>query len=131
METASMIPLLLTLLILSGGSWHAAARADSGPPAVIRERDAELARGPSWRLPSRAEVQARALAWAAEAAGSGPAADRVVERVVQVWVDPDGRPSSGDRRDLVDAAMETAAIVDPRVAAVRGSLENPGGLATA
>ncbi|MFM1903364.1 MAG: hypothetical protein RLZZ440_1264, partial [Planctomycetota bacterium] len=40
-------------------------------------------------------------------------------------------PSSGDRRDLVDAAMETAAIVDPRVAAVRGSLENPGGLATA
>jgi hypothetical protein len=128
MDTLLIPRLTLIVAILTGLSLPAVTRADSGPVAVVRERDAELAREPSWTPPSRAEVRDRALAWAMEAAGADSTARQVVDEVLAVWDAPERQLRGGGRRDAIDAAMETAAIVDPRAAAVRGSLQSPDGL---
>jgi len=84
-------------------------------------RDAELAREPSWAAPAVADVQRRALAWASEVAGLEGAA-----RAEPIWKEI---ATGAAGADLIDAAMATAAVVDPRAAAVRaGPLEASGGL---
>lgn len=79
--------------------------------AAVGHRDPELAREPSWRLPSAADVRASLAPWldsvdgaqAAEAGGEAAAAWRSVE--------------AGDG-DLLDAAVLSLACGEPRVAAV-------------
>jgi hypothetical protein len=116
--------------IVAGSTCPAVLQAENQIVATVRDRDPELARQPSWTPPTRDEVRDRALAWAA---GEGQAVGQAFEQVTRLW---QTSPSSalrspGGEGDLVDAAMETAAIVDPRAAAVRGGLTSPDGLTAA
>lgn len=91
----------------------------SEPVASSRPRDPELARDPSWRLPTKAEVRERSLRWA----GSAGADAKAMDQVRDIW------ERRGDAADVVDAAMDTVAAIDPRVAAFRNAAKVPGGMA--
>jgi hypothetical protein len=127
--------LWLGFVIVAAVGWAAQGSAESQATATVRDRDrdVELARQPSWAPPSRGVVRDRALNWAAEAAGTGDAAGRSLERATRLW--SESGPGSGETsvsgEDLIATAMETAAIIDPRAAAVRGHLDDSGSLATA
>lgn len=101
--------LVATMVGIAAG---AAEPTAGGPP-----RDPELAREPSWAPPSATELRRRAVAWAAETAGSD-----VVDRVGAIW---DGLAAAGPSGDVVAAAMETVATVDPRAAELRAAA-HPG-----
>lgn len=94
-----------------------AGAAKAGEPLRAGSaRDQDLAREPSWAPPSASELRRRALAWASDEAGPEAA-----EQVAPIW---DRLAAVGATGDAVDAAMETAAAVDPRAAellAARGS----------
>ncbi len=125
--------LWLGLVIVAAVGWPAQGFAESQATAAVRDRYAELARQPSWAPPSHTVVRDRALSWAAEAAGTGDAAGRSLERVTRLW--SGSGSGSGEtpvsEKDLIATAMETVAIIDPRAAAVRGHLDDPGSLAAA
>ncbi|MEX0688759.1 MAG: hypothetical protein WD072_08835 [Pirellulales bacterium] len=89
----------------------------SEPASALQLRDPELARAPSWTKPTTAEVRERAVAWARahENAAQQPGS------VDDIW----SRPGVSD--DVVTAAVDTVALVDPRVAALRDMASLPGG----
>lgn len=122
--------LWLSVVVLAASGWPARVFAESQATAALRDRDPELTRQPSWSRPSYSVVRDRALDWAA---GSGDAAGQLLERATKLWDDTD---DSGDlaqfaRMDPVAAAMETAAIIDPRAAALRGILDESAELEAA
>lgn len=87
------------------------------PVRVGPVRDQELAREPSWAPASADELRRRAVAWASAAAGPD-----AVARVEAIW---DRLPPAGGTGDVVDAAMEVAAAVDPRAAALQAAPGSP------
>jgi hypothetical protein len=109
------LPAIAFVVLALGG--HSAPVTAAEPPTG---RDVELAREPSWAAPDVADVRRRAVAWAAETAGPEGAS-----RTAAIW---DAIATPGADGDLVDAAMATAAAVDPRAAAVQAAgLEGGGG----
>ncbi len=79
--------------------------------AVSQPGDPELARAPSWEIPSTKAVRERALEWAADAGADATAMDQARG----IWQRPDAAA------DVVGAALDTVAAVDPRVAAFRNA----------
>jgi len=99
----------VAMLVSVVGAMAVTGATDAG------DRDVELVREPSWAPPGRAEVRRRAVEWAG---AIGPAAR---DRAEAVW----DRLDATATLDLVDAAMETAAAVEPRAAAVRDDVTTP------
>jgi tetratricopeptide (TPR) repeat protein len=97
---------LATMLLLLGAALTAAG-------------DPELAREPSWRLPTAAAVRERAIAWATAAAADR--ANDLAKPLAAIWDRPDAAA------DLVSAAVATVALIDPRVEKIRRAAEVPGG----
>jgi len=112
-----MFRLATTMLLIA--TILATAGRGSQPVAAARPRDAELAREPSWRLPPVREVRERAVAWAATAAADR--AEHLADQLAEIWDRPDAAA------DLVTAAVETVARVDPRVEKIRRAAAVPGG----
>jgi hypothetical protein len=107
-----------TTLLLLAAAFTSAGGA-SEPVAAARTRDPELARDPSWRLPTVGKVRERAVAWA-----TAVAADRAADLarpLTAIWDRPD------TATDQVTAAIETVALVDPRVEKFRRAAALPGG----
>jgi len=100
-----MFRLATTLLLL------AAALTAAGDP--------ELAREPSWRRPTADEVRQRAVAWATAAAADR--AEELAKPLAAIWDRAD------TAADLVSAAVETVALIDPRVEKIRRAAAVPGG----
>jgi len=105
----------IAMLAATLGCVPVTGTADGSLPAT--GRDPELAREPSWTPPSRADVRRRAVAWA----GAGRGDPETRARVEAIW----DRLEASVGGDLVDAAMATAAAVDPHAAAVRADVTRP------
>lgn len=120
----------LCAVVIAVAGWPTPTSADTAAVGSLRGHDPELARRPSWTSPSRAEVRDRALTWAAAVAGEQSPEGPVTRQVADLWEDAERSGSSGPANgaDLVDLCMATAAIVDPRAAAIRGAIEHPAGL---
>ena len=100
------------------------ASAESDMAGVVRDRDAELARQPSWASPPLEKLRQRALEWSRKTAPE-EAREEMLLRVEAIWEQLATRDSLGD---TIDAAMQTAATVDPRAAALRAEAGRPDGL---
>jgi hypothetical protein len=82
--------------------------------------DGDLSRQASWSLPSAADVRRRMLAWVGSRAAD-PAIDSAgVNAARELW-----EASDADRGDLLDAAIETFAAIDPRCVPLRDSALRP------
>jgi tetratricopeptide (TPR) repeat protein len=99
---------MLGIALLIGGT--ASLGRGSETVAATRRRDPELAREPSWTIPTAPEVRERTLGWVA-ATARGDAA--VLARARGIW----DRPNA--LTDVVATTVDTVAAVDPRVAAYR------------
>jgi tetratricopeptide (TPR) repeat protein len=119
-------PCLVVAMLLASGL-TAPVRAETRPGVMLPDPEPELAREPSWVIPTRSSVRDRALTWAAEVTGAEGTASEVLARVAELWAEP-GVSSGAGPTDLVDTAMATAAIIDPRAAAVRGAPERRAGV---
>jgi hypothetical protein len=124
-ELSPMIRHLLAAAVLVMAGESLAAAADQRVGGIPGDR--ELAREPSWSPPAIETIRRRAAEWAAgqSAAAGDPEA---TVRVAAIW-DRFGRPDGGG--DVIDAAMQTVAAVDPRAAAVNAADEPPGPAAAA
>ncbi len=110
--------LAATVLALAAGSLPSAAVERAGGSGG----DRELAREPSWAAPAPATIRRQARAWADRQLGE--ASDpQAAARVSAIW-ERLGRPDADG--DVIDAAMQTVAAVDPRAAAVSAAGEPPG-----
>lgn len=120
-------------VIIAVAGWSAPTLADTPIGGSLHGHDPELARRPSWTSPSRAEVRDRAMTWAAAVAGEQSLDGPVTRQVADLWEEAERSGSSGPAggADLVDLCMATAAVVDPRAAAIRGAIEHPAGLPAA
>ncbi len=114
-------------MINASGIWRrwaliimAVASACPAAPAMAAEtpeRDADLSRQPSWSIPAATTVRARMLEWIARR--DGDAATLAVAR--SLWND-DRAP-----HDVLDAAVETFALLDPRCAPIGNLAKDPRG----
>lgn len=110
----------IAMVLLAAGGL---AMARAGEPAAgFPERDPELAREPSWRPPSLPEIRRRALEWVRRSVDEAEAS-AATARVEVIW---DRLAAQGATGDVVDAALETAATIEPRAAAVREAAPRPG-----
>lgn len=113
MVGCGVLPLAVAMLVpvLSLATRPTPARADDG---------GEFAREASWRIPPLEEIRDRTLAWLGDSEPSLAAdAARQARRLWGVAAPP---------RDVLDAVMETIALVDPRAAAL---WNDPAGQAAA
>ena len=93
-------------------------RADQ-PALAPAATDAELSRQPSWAIPTSDDVRKRMRRWIESQAGADPTS---VAAAVSLWAD--GEPSG----DLLDAAFDTFALLDPRCGPIRDRARRPGSL---
>ncbi len=112
----------------------AAILSVGGPPAeAAGERlagipgDRELAREPSWTPPTVEAIRQRAVEWAGQRAEAA-AEPEAAARVAAIWERLGRSDSPGD---VIDAAIDSVAAVDPRAAAVRDQSEPPPATAVA
>jgi hypothetical protein len=113
MVGCGVLPLAVAMLspVLSLATRPTPARADDG---------GEFAREASWRIPPLEDIRDRTLAWLGDSEASLAAdAARQARRLWGVATPP---------RDVLDAVMETIALVDPRAAAL---WNDPAGQAAA
>ena len=101
----------------------AAASPVAAMPAARETVDGEFERQPSWRIPQRADVRGRMLAWLDAAAASSPESPDAVAAVRSAWTDD---AAEGETRDLLDQVMDSFSRVDDRCAALQRSLSVPG-----
>ena len=100
--------------ILSVVAHERTAEATPREDATAVGADVDLARQASWSLPSAADLRRRMLAWVGSRAAD-PAVDSAgVKAARERW-----EASDADRCDLLDAAIETFAAVDPRCVPLR------------
>lgn len=102
-----VLPVMVAIVAIGDGKPTLATDSRSAE----RADDRELAREPSWKLPTVAEARERSMQWAAAAGADAT----TMSRVRGMWDRPD--PTT----DIVTAALDTVAGVDPRVAAFRDS----------
>ena len=82
----------------------------AGVASGVEAAESELARQPTWSIPTREAVERQLAEWIAHAPAS--VADR--QRAAEVWDERSAAPGS----DLLDAVVATLAVADPRVAGV-------------
>lgn len=101
------------LLAVAGSPPPSSEAADADPLAV--DHDADLSRQASWNVPSAALVRERMTRWI----DGRPEADAVaVAAARSLWIDDGGG-------DVLDAAVETFALLDPRAAPLRDLARRP------
>jgi tetratricopeptide (TPR) repeat protein len=107
LATISVVLPVTAGFLAAASAWQGHA---SEPVAASRPRDSELARSPSWKIPTVDDVRTLTLDWALRAAPSDGATNA---RVSHLWERP------GGVTDVLATALDAVAAVDPRVAAFR------------
>lgn len=101
--------------VMVSGIMRPAPCMDTGAVAVGADDD--LSRQPSWSLPTVEDVRARMMAWIDAQAGAEPAATAAARAI---WA-----RDAAAVGDVLDAAIETFATVDPRCSVLLGLARRP------
>ena len=100
--------------ILSVAAHERVAEATPRDDAIAVGADADLSRQASWSLPAAADVRQRMLDWVSSRAADPAVDPSGVKAARELW-----DASHTDHGDLLDAAIETFAAVDPRCVPIR------------
>lgn len=106
---ATMSVVLPVTVGLLAGSVVARGHGSEAVAASLTS-DSELARAPSWTIPTVDGVRQQALEWARR---TTPSDDTTLARVSQVWERPERAT------DIIQTALDAIAVVDPRISAFR------------